>query len=61
VSADTAVRLDGVTYRFGEHRAVDGLDLAVRRGETFGLLGRTAQARRPPSGCSTRCFPFRKA
>jgi ABC-type branched-subunit amino acid transport system ATPase component len=39
VSADTAVQLDGVTYRFGEHRAVDGLDLAVRRGETFGLLG----------------------
>jgi ABC-2 type transport system ATP-binding protein len=28
-----------VTYPFGEHRAVDGLDLAVQRREMFGLLG----------------------
>jgi ABC-2 type transport system ATP-binding protein len=34
-----AVELAGVTYRFGEHVAVDGLDLTVGAGECFGLLG----------------------
>jgi hypothetical protein len=29
----------GLTYRFGEHLAVDGVDLEIRPGETFGLLG----------------------
>jgi ABC-2 type transport system ATP-binding protein len=29
----------GLTKRFGDVAAVDGLDLAVRRGEIFGLLG----------------------
>jgi ABC-2 type transport system ATP-binding protein len=31
--------LDDVTRTFGEVRALDGLSLAVRRGEVFGLLG----------------------
>lgn len=31
--------LEGVTVRFGERTAVDGLDLDVRRGEVLGLLG----------------------
>lgn len=31
--------LDNVTRTFGEVRALDGLSLAVRRGEVFGLLG----------------------
>jgi ABC-2 type transport system ATP-binding protein len=39
MSAPPAVELAGVTYRFGEHRAVDGLDLTVQRGDMFGLLG----------------------
>ena len=34
-----AVRCRGLVKRFGLVTAVDGLDLAVRRGECFGLLG----------------------
>jgi ABC-type multidrug transport system ATPase subunit len=33
------ILLDGVTRTFGEVRALDGLQLAVRRGEVLGLLG----------------------
>lgn len=33
------ILLDDVTRTFGEVRALDGLDLAVRRGEVLGLLG----------------------
>jgi ABC-2 type transport system ATP-binding protein len=29
----------GVRHRFGEHAAVDGVDLTVEQGELFGLLG----------------------
>jgi spermidine/putrescine transport system ATP-binding protein len=39
----SAIRFEGVTKRFGEATAVDGLDLEVRSGEFFSLLG--------PSGC----------
>ncbi len=39
LAMDTAVSIEGVTYRFGEHRAVDNLDLTVPTGETLGLLG----------------------
>ncbi len=38
-----AVELSGVTKRFGEFVAVDGLTLDIREGEFFSLLG--------PSGC----------
>ncbi|MEK9499898.1 ABC transporter ATP-binding protein [Gaopeijia maritima] len=34
-----AVRLTGVTKRFGTHTAVDGLDLVIPRGSLYGLLG----------------------
>ena len=34
-----AVDCRGLRYRFGDHVAVDGVDLAVRRGEVYGLLG----------------------
>ena len=34
-----AVRCHGLTYAFGTHRAVDDVDLDVRPGEMFGLLG----------------------
>jgi ABC-2 type transport system ATP-binding protein len=36
---DAAVRCAGITYRFGDHVAVDHLDLEIAPGETFGLLG----------------------
>lgn len=38
-SSDTAVRLSGVTKRFGAHTAVDHLDLVIPRGSIYGLLG----------------------
>ncbi len=38
-----AVRLEGITKRFGEHKAVDDITLEIRDGEFFSLLG--------PSGC----------
>ena len=38
-SEDTAVRLRGLTKRFGSLRAVDDLSLEIRRGETVALLG----------------------
>jgi ABC-2 type transport system ATP-binding protein len=34
-----AVEIRGVRHRFGDHAAVDGVDLAVEEGEVFGLLG----------------------
>jgi ABC-2 type transport system ATP-binding protein len=34
-----AVRATGLVKDFGDNRAVDGIDLEVRRGEIFGVLG----------------------
>lgn len=34
-----AVHARGLTKTFGGHRAVDGIDLDIRRGEIFGVLG----------------------
>jgi ABC-2 type transport system ATP-binding protein len=34
-----AVECEGLTFRFGSHAAVDGVNLEVRAGEVFGLLG----------------------
>jgi ABC-2 type transport system ATP-binding protein len=34
-----AVRATGLVKDFGDQRAVDGVDLVVRRGEVFGVLG----------------------
>lgn len=36
---DTVIRTRGLTKRYGDHVAVDHLDLEVERGEVFGLLG----------------------
>ncbi len=36
---DIAVSVSGLTRTFGDFRAVDGIDLAVARGEVFGFLG----------------------
>ena len=41
--ADIAIRFTGVVKRFGVAVAVDGIDLAIRKGELVTLLG--------PSGC----------
>ncbi len=37
--SDLALRLEGVTKRFGKHTAVSALDLEVPRGVIYGLLG----------------------
>ncbi len=36
---DAAILTEQLTKRFGDHTAVDGLDLLVRPGEIFGFLG----------------------
>ncbi len=38
-STNDAIRIDGLTKRFGGRAAVDGLSLEVRAGEVFGFLG----------------------
>src|SRR4051794_34341548 len=38
-SPDLAVRTTGLVKTFKDLRAVDGIDLEVRRGEIFGVLG----------------------
>jgi lipooligosaccharide transport system ATP-binding protein len=37
--SDVLIHARGLTKRFGELTAVDGIDFAVRRGEAFGFLG----------------------
>jgi ribose transport system ATP-binding protein len=39
VAAETIIELDGVERHFGAVRALDGVDLAIRRGECIGLVG----------------------
>jgi lipooligosaccharide transport system ATP-binding protein len=36
---DVLIRAEGLVKRFGEFTAVDGIDVAVHRGEAFGFLG----------------------
>ena len=36
---DPVIEMDNLTRRFKNVTAVDGLNLAVRRGEIFGLVG----------------------
>ena len=36
---DDAITIRGLAKTYGEHRAVDGLDLDIRTGEVFALLG----------------------
>jgi len=48
-----ALRVEKLLKKYGELLAVDGLDLEVREGECFGLLGPTAPAR-PPRWRSSR-------
>ncbi len=39
IVTDLAIETEGLTKHFGDVRAVDGLDLAIERGEVFGYLG----------------------
>ncbi|MFF5975369.1 ATP-binding cassette domain-containing protein [Streptomyces sp. NPDC012769] len=39
VNAEHAILMEGAHKRYGEKKALDGLDLAVRRGTVHGLLG----------------------
>ena len=39
MSDDIAIRVVGLTKRFGSVLALDGIDLEMRRGAVFGLLG----------------------
>ncbi len=39
LSGETVIEVEGLVKRYGEHRAVAGIDLAVRQGEVFALLG----------------------
>lgn len=55
---DHVLELSGLRKSFGEVRALNGLDLRVRRGEVHGFLGRgcpefrrTSVAARCESGC----------
>ena len=63
-----ALQTDALTRRFGSHAAVDGVSLAVARGEVFGLLGRNGAGKStlikmlttllPPSAGSARIEGF---
>ena len=39
MAATAAIDATGLVKTFGQHRAVDGIDLQVREGEIFGVLG----------------------
>ncbi|MGC4977244.1 ABC transporter ATP-binding protein [Streptomyces sp. DT199] len=52
-----AVACTGLTYAFGDHNAVDGLDLTVRKGEVFGLLGPNGAGRTTAIRCITTLLP----
>ncbi|HEY3775211.1 MAG TPA: ABC transporter ATP-binding protein [Solirubrobacteraceae bacterium] len=39
ITTDTVIAVDDLRVRYGETVAVDGVSLAIRRGEIFGILG----------------------
>jgi peptide/nickel transport system ATP-binding protein/oligopeptide transport system ATP-binding protein len=53
-SDDVLLRADGVVKHFGPVRAVDGVSLTVRRGETLGLVGETGCGKSTLARCLTR-------
>ncbi|MEU9384320.1 ATP-binding cassette domain-containing protein [Streptomyces sp. NPDC048279] len=53
----TAVACTGLTYTFGETKAVDGLDLTVGQGEVFGLLGPNGAGKTTAIRCITTLLP----
>ncbi|HZU20949.1 MAG TPA: ABC transporter ATP-binding protein [Gaiellaceae bacterium] len=66
MSDELLIEAHGLTKRYGEFVAVDGIDFGVRQGETFGFLGpngagksstmRMIGAVSPPSGGTLRVF-----
>lgn len=46
-----AIEIQGLTKRYGPITAVDGLDLTVRQGELFALLGVNGAGKTTPSKC----------
>jgi ABC-type multidrug transport system ATPase subunit len=48
-----AVKTEGLTKRYGDTVAVDGLNLEIKQGELFALLGVNGAGKAPPS----KCFP----
>ncbi|MGW7426537.1 ABC transporter ATP-binding protein [Streptomyces sp. NPDC054813] len=58
MTSDTAaVACTGLSYTFGETRAVDGLDLTVGAGEVFGLLGPNGAGKTTAIRCITTLLP----
>jgi hypothetical protein len=58
MSSDLAIEASGLVKVFGDTRAVDGVDLAVRRGAVYGVLGPNSASDAPrrssaPTSCST--------
>ena len=47
MAGDDAITVSGLTKRYGDHVAVDAVTFEVKNGESFGILGPTARARRP--------------
>ena len=39
LTSETVISAKGLTKRYGDLVAVDGIDFAIRRGECFGMLG----------------------
>ncbi|MGW0806641.1 ABC transporter ATP-binding protein [Nonomuraea sp. NPDC002799] len=54
-----AVTCTGLTYSFGQTKAVDGLDLSVAAGEIFGLLGPNGAGKTTAIRCVTTLLPVR--
>ncbi len=50
---DALVRVEGVTKRYGELKAVDQIDLEIRPGEIFALLGPNGAGKTTLIGCIT--------
>ncbi|MQA78879.1 MAG: ATP-binding cassette domain-containing protein [Streptosporangiales bacterium] len=57
--AGAAVHVRGLTYRFGEHTAVDAVDLDVAAGEAFGLLGPNGAGKTTTIRVLTTLLPVR--
>jgi ABC-type multidrug transport system ATPase subunit len=45
------IETNDLSKQFNDFVAVDGVNLSVGSGQILALLGRTVQARRPPSAC----------
>ena len=66
VAADPVIRVRGLIKRYGDVRAVDGIDFEVAQGEVFGLLGPNGAGKtttveileglRAPDGGQAICF-----